>query len=230
MTMTEGEQRTAHKEHKQEPRPFDFLKSKITSNLTMRGCMPVLDFMTCGYYLPMWVEILFFKNEQNGLGYYTEINTRKVLDNHAPTQFSTLFRTQHLFKELYGYFDKSNYDKLALYKFINPWVIKTPPGYSCMFIPPLYQDQKIKILPAVVDTDTYKGRINFPFSINLDLNEEYNTKLGEPFIQVIPFKRVDYKMDVTLNEEGDDGDHDILLMAALRNAYKRFYRKIKRYE
>lgn len=52
-------------------------------------------------------------------------------------------------------------------KFTNKWLIKTPPGYSCLFIKPMNRlEPRFDIIPGVVDTDTYVNVINFPFILN----------------------------------------------------------------
>ena len=43
-------------------------------------------------------------------------------------------------------------------KWINPWAIKTPAGYSVYFKPPAHNpNQWFEILEGVVDTDTYSA-------------------------------------------------------------------------
>ena len=51
-------------------------------------------------------------------------------------------------------------------KWINPWGIKTPPGYSCLFVHPIgYNSLPFKSLTGIVDTDTLVTDINNPFII-----------------------------------------------------------------
>ena len=79
-------------------------------------------------------------------------------------------------------------------KFHNKWLIKTPPGYSCLFIKPMNRvEERFKIISGIVDTDTYIDTINFPFILK-KWDEQFLIKKGEPMIQVIPFKRESWKM------------------------------------
>ena len=79
-------------------------------------------------------------------------------------------------------------------KFINKWLIKTPPGYSCLFVKPMNRiESRFEIIPGVVDTDTFINIINFPFILH-KRNEQFLIKKGEPMVQVIPFKRESWKM------------------------------------
>ena len=88
---------------------------------------------------------------------------------------------------------------LPFYKVLNPWRISTPPGYSCLFLPPMNNtDDRFSIMPGIVDTDTYKNEINFPFVINGDKYSILETmiKKGTPYVQVIPIKRESWKMKI----------------------------------
>ena len=78
-------------------------------------------------------------------------------------------------------------------------MIKTPPGYSCLFVPPLNNaDDRFSIIAGIVDTDTFTQEINFPFVINGDKYPVLDTvvKMGTPYVQVIPFKRESWKMEI----------------------------------
>ena len=90
--------------------------------------------------------------------------------------------------------------QLPFLKILNPWIIKTPPGYSCLFVPPLNNiDDRFSIIPGIVDTDTFSNEINFPIVINGDKYPTLDTiiKKGTPYVQVIPFKRDKWKMKIT---------------------------------
>ena len=44
-------------------------------------------------------------------------------------------------------------------KFINPWVVKTPPGYSTLFLPPLNQfDVPFQVISGLVEPTRTTGR------------------------------------------------------------------------
>ena len=43
-----------------------------------------------------------------------------------------------------------------VHKIFNPWIIKTPPGYSCLFTSPLNNnDDRFNIIPGIVDNDIF---------------------------------------------------------------------------
>ena len=88
---------------------------------------------------------------------------------------------------------------LPFYKFLNPFIIKTPPGYSCLFLSPMNnRDDRFEIIPGIVDTDTFEYEINFPFVINGDKYETLETVIerGTPIAQIIPFKRESWEMEI----------------------------------
>ena len=59
-------------------------------------------------------------------------------------------------------------------------------------------DKRFSIISGIVDTDTYNSPINFPFIINKKIIEdnEILIKQGTPYVQVIPFKRKNWKMKI----------------------------------
>ena len=144
---------------------------------TVKTCMPFLDSLTMGY-------IMFLEQD--------------YLINPTETEFNV--KTSSRKEEDFGYHDKAQlpveWKKTTgeyAGKFHNKWLIKTPPGYSCLFIKPMNRiEDRFEIIPGVVDTDTYINTINFPFILK-KRDEQFLIKKGEPMIQVIPFKRESYK-------------------------------------
>ena len=67
-------------------------------------------------------------------------------------------------------------------------------------MPPLNNtDDRFSIIPGIVDTDSYKQEVNFPIVINGDKYDVLDTiiKKGTPYVQIIPFKRDNWKMKIT---------------------------------
>tara|TARA_R100000329_G_scaffold119533_1_gene98531 strand:- start:2162 stop:2908 length:747 start_codon:yes stop_codon:yes gene_type:complete len=171
---------------------------------TVKGCMPFLDSMTAGYLMKVPQDINInhnVLNEETGqldsfyhvmdldsaLMHAKGINLLKPMPDVHPTQ--QVEGSPHLEKN----------KNLPLMKFSNPWRIKTPPGYSCLFLPPMNnQDDRFSVIPGIVDTDTYNIEINFPFVMNGDKYPTLKTTIekGTPMVQVIPFKRDSWKMEI----------------------------------
>ena len=174
-------------------------------NKTVKGCMPFLDSLTAGYVLKIPQDFylkhnLTYENELHeksknslqmfGLHEIGHILEAKGLNFNAGLDV-------HPTKQLGGSPLVEKNKNLPFYKILNPWRIKTPKGYSCLFVPPLNNsDDRFSIIPAIVDTDTFPNEINFPIVINGDKYPflETTIKKGTPYVQIIPFKREKWKM------------------------------------
>jgi hypothetical protein len=72
-------------------------------------------------------------------------------------------------------------------KVINPWLIKTAPGWSCLFLPTLWDpNPNYTMLPAIVNTDYYH---NAHMVMNILTDEPFELEAGKAIWHVIPFKR-----------------------------------------
>ena len=191
------------------PEAFKKFKTGEYPNDTVKGCMPFLDTFTSGYIIPTIIGIK--------ATYYME-KEEKILRLDIPkplTNFSNLCNLVGIADHSPRQFPRSMmYDKALVphvFKFLNPWRIKTPPGYSCLFTQPFNQNSDWKIIDAIVDTDDHELEINFPFfwTKPLELNEEYIVNSGVPMVQVIPFKRESWKMETKVEYEPKQRSHDI---------------------
>jgi len=185
---------------------FKNLKHEM-GNLTIKGCIPFLETLTTGYLLKMPQDLWIKHNVTDEEG---KKNTwhKFGLAKEEALMFSAQLNLNtspdlHAIEQLGGTeggcpFIKQN-KNLPFYKIYNPWFIKTPPGYSCLFTPPLNNsDDRFKIISGIVQTDTFTNEINFPIVLNGDKYPVLETliKKGTPYVQVIPFKRDDWKMIV----------------------------------
>ena len=164
--------------------------------------MPFLETLTTGYLLKIPKDLYIEHNKIDDAGIrVSNIKTRKFntdeeinLNNgQTPHGVDQIKGSPLLNKNL-------NFD---VHKIMNPWVIKTPPGYSCLFVSPLNNsDDRFSIVSGIVDTDTYEGQINFPIIFNGDKYPVLNTTLtkGTPYAQIIPFKRDNWSMEIKENK------------------------------
>ena len=69
---------------------------------------------------------------------------------------------------------KKSYFKISL-----PWRIKTPPGYSCLFMQPYYHFEKeFALLPAIIDTDVCDlNSVHFPGYLKDPVKSTLSTEL-----------------------------------------------------
>jgi|Laugrespbdmm15dd_1035085.scaffolds.fasta_scaffold41548_1 hypothetical protein len=201
---------------------------------TVKGCMPFLDSLTAGYILKMPQDFYIrhnvdnenekkekFKDSFQTFGLYDQqqilyaknINLNSGFDNHPVKQV-----------EGAPFIEKNK--NLPFYKILNPWKITTPKGYSCLFVPPSNNsDDRFSIIPAIVDTDVFPNEINFPIIINGDKYPVLETilKKGTPYVQIIPFKRDNWKMKFKLRKQKEIQNSRIFYGLNLLNIYKNKY-------
>jgi hypothetical protein len=163
------------------PEEYKKLERFADNNLhrpTVKTCIPVLDSLTMGYIIPFDQDYAI---------------------DPVETDFSVTPANRE--QEDFGFHNKTQlpkeWKKIAgenAGKFHNKWLIKTPPGYSCLFIKPMNRlEPRFEIIAGVVDTDVYLNVINFPFILH-KRDEQFLIKKGEPMVQVVPFKRESWKM------------------------------------
>jgi hypothetical protein len=161
---------------------------------TIKRCVPVLDAVTNGYIIPVWadmvVKITKEMNEENEefvrvyVRFPGEFGMGDMVSSHSWEQVGEACPIS-----------KFKFGKILM-KFTNPWVVETSPGYSCMFKSPPHQYTDIHILEGVVDTDTYKRQVNFPFIWTGSEEGEFFFPKGTPLVHVVPFKRVEMESEV----------------------------------
>ena len=163
------------------PEEYKKLKRHIDNNLhapTVKTCIPFLDSLTMGYIIPF---------DQDYVVDPVENDFSVIPANKEDEQFG-----YHRKAQLPAKWHKVTGENAG--KFVNKWLIKTPPGYSCLFIHPMNRlEERFKIIEGVVDTDNYVNVINFPFILK-KRDKQFLIKKGEPMVQVIPFKRESFKM------------------------------------
>lgn len=112
----------------------------------------------------------------------------------------------------------------SLLKFISPWSIKTPPGWSVSFKNPSSNfSNDIHILEGVVDTDEYIAPVNFPFVWTGSEEGEWIIPKGTPLVQVIPFKRTETDLVIKVKNEKAEKNLDQTLMTAHFDRYKTMF-------
>ena len=208
------------------------------NNLTVKGCMPFLDTLTAGYLLKMPQDFHVRHNvnnkDQKGEEFKDSFQTYSLHDQQQILIAKSLNLNSgidvHPIKQLEGSPLINKNKNLAFYKILNPWKIKTPSGYSCLFISPLNNsDDRFSIIPGIVDTDVFPHEINFPIVINGDKYPVLETiiKKGTPYVQVIPFKRDIWNMKLKSRQQKEIQISKISYGLNLLNRYKNKYWKKK---
>jgi len=153
--------------------------SEARTTATVKRCMPVFDAITAGYIITspadVWVSII---EDENG-----EKDQRFEWSNFGLISFHPVEQApSHPAKNGFPY-----------PKWNNLWSVKTPKGYSTLFVQPFHRESLFTILPGIVDTDEYYAPVNFPFVMN-DSSFEGLIPKGTPIAQMMPFKRDSWEM------------------------------------
>jgi len=193
----------------------DFSIDPVSGNpaRTIKACMPVFDMLSSGYSILLPADIYVKDNPESSSPEMSwSIDHMKPIDYHNSLQFSE-------FKVPEEYYETG-------IKLNNQWIIKTPPGYSCIFFtPPLREDLPYYSVPAIVDTDKHLNPINFPVFFKKGWTGILET--NTPIIQFIPFKREDWNHEVMLENNLDSEVEWQKAKRKLSNRYKTFYRTPK---
>lgn len=215
------------------PEWYKNLEHTILKN-TIKGCMPFLDSLTSGYLLKVPQDIFIQHNIEvenkkgekiKDLFFTSGLHEHKCL---LETKFLNLNSSleAHPVQQLENSPLLEKNKNLPFYKIKNPWKIKTPKGYSCLFVPPLNNsDDRFSIVSGIVDTDRHVLAINFPIVINGDKYSSLETtiKKGTPYVQVIPFKRDSWKMSIKGIKQKEISKSRLFYNLKLFNIYKEKY-------
>lgn len=189
---------------------------KIIDNI--KACLPVMDYISAGYLLPVCFECCITTSVRN----FSEVVTLQS------ARIQDLSNPEIKTSKLAAIFDKSTCPFTGkdspkhFFKYTTDWAIKTPPGYSCLIMQPFFdKDKKITIIPAIIDTDVYHKPI--PISGYLNTKEEVRLRPGDYMIQAIPFKRDNWTMSVS------EGAPINSTKFFIYNVYKRIHHQIKKF-
>lgn len=187
---------------------------------TIKRCVPVQDYLTSGYVLYTCVDVMLSRNTATDpeelkwfLPNFSELRDTFGTHPHSQCPIKTDGKHRHYMK------------------FMSPWTIKTPPGYSTLFYQPFYlQEKRFVLMPAIVDTDTYDHSIGFPGYMT-DHQIDVTIPAGTPLMCALPFKRDDWHMQVDnqiVNNESSTamrrfGQH-------FANVYRNFFHSKKRFD
>lgn len=186
----------------------------LQTNATAKRCAPMLDSVTSGYIFKLYADVLVSND-----GEYKNITWKVQGKNPADA---------HMTQQTYG-MNRTPHSTEQAFKWNNWWIVKTPPGWSTLFIHPVaYDNLPFHSISAVVDTDVYEEEIAFPFWLDKDF--EGIIEKGTPIIQAIPFKRASWVSEFDILKE----DEHFLTkeknsLSILKNNYNKSVRQSKSY-
>jgi hypothetical protein len=184
-----------------------------SSNLTIKGCVPVFDTLTSGYIITLPCDVYVNNNQEYVSRFMWEVSW-DVVGTHDKFQYGEM-KIPDGFEE-------------HPYRWNTKWNIKTPNGYSLLFLHPQYRfDLPFITLTGIVDTDIYELPLNLPFLIKEGF--EGMISKGTPIAQVIPIKRDNWKSNIEKFSKSQKYAID-KLKSIIERSYKKTVWSKKTYE
>jgi hypothetical protein len=161
--------------------------SPTNDAITVKRCMPFLDALSTGWILPLAATVrLEISDDGRTVNAGWDFD-REMVSTHASFQIAG-----------------NPYEPRPPMKFHNHWTIRTPPGWSCLFVAPLNRpDDLVEIFSGVVDTDTYTAPVHLPF-IATGPDGLHVLPKGRPLVQVVPFRRASTELPASIGPETPD--------------------------
>jgi len=144
--------------------------------LTAKACLPMTDAFSLGFILPLPFEVQFRVPEDRvsiEMGWAEDVPFRPI-EQHMPAQLGA---------------PEPPFESILPLKFINPWRIKVPDGYSVLFTQPFNQVQlPYTCFTGLVDCDRFNTTVNLPFAWTGPVGE-FTLPAGAPIAQIVPIRR-----------------------------------------
>ncbi|QUL36518.1 hypothetical protein [Erythrobacter sp. JK5] len=155
--------------------------------LTVKACLPVTDAFSLGYVIPLPYAVTF----GGGTGIpnldirWAEDCAFRPIEQHHPGQLGA---------------PDPPFAGVVPLKFVNPWRVRVPEGYSVLFQPVMNRpDLPFYCFSGLVDCDRFATTINFPF-IWTGGTQETTLEAGTPIVQLVPIRR-----DALIKRHGSRG-------------------------
>ena len=191
---------------------IDKTNESVSNNgITAKRCMPLLDAFSVGWMIPLAATVRL------------EISDGGRTVN-AGWEFDRVMVSTHNGFQVAG----NPYEPRPPMKFHNYWTVRTPKGWSCLFLPAVNRpNDVVQLLAGVVDTDAYVAPVNFPFFATAS-DGLYTLEKGSPLVQVIPFRRRDVRIAATVRAENEDDRDDRTRVQRSTTAGAGWYRSAAR--
>lgn len=144
--------------------------------LTAKACLPMTDAFSLGYVIPLPYDIQLRvpPDEVNIQVGWAETCVFQPLESHLPEQLGA---------------PAPPFARAMPLKFVNPWRIKVPEGYSVLFQPLANRPElPFYCFSGLVDCDRFATTVNFPF-IWTGGPGDFHLPAGSPMIQLVPIRR-----------------------------------------
>lgn len=151
--------------------------------MSVRSCSGISDFLEFGMTITAWSNFTFIPRIDNQ-SWDVRVDQ---LNPHADRDVSQAggFRFEQTGQCPMTEIRKL--EKMTYPKLVSPWRIQTAPGWSCIVLPIMYEENHdYSVLPALVNTDFYQI-VNIV--LNVKTNAEFSIRQGTPIAHIIPVER-----------------------------------------
>ncbi|WP_298017564.1 hypothetical protein [uncultured Parasphingopyxis sp.] len=159
--------------------------------LTAKACLPMTDAFALGFVIPLPFDVQLLVPEDRvsiQLGWAADTPFQPI-EQHLPAQIGA---------------PAPPFEHTMPLKFINPWRIKMPDGYSLLFTQPLSRpDLPFTCFSGLVDGDRFDTTVNLPFAWTGPTGEHV-LPAGTPIAQLIPIRRDAMIKQATARASTDD--------------------------
>lgn len=156
-----------------------YLNNEGGKMLSFKACPALLDIFTSGYIYTTPCDLTFFKNGEGITVVKTEQGFEDFCDSRQPMP---------------NFFVPEGYSENHFHWYPN-WAPEVPEGYSAIYLSPINRfDLPFITTAGIIDND----KMNTPGLIPFFLRKDFEGVIpsGTPYLQIIPFKREDWKMDL----------------------------------
>jgi hypothetical protein len=164
-------------------------QDKFVTNMlnTFKYCPGVYDFINCGYMVRWVHDIEFYVANDGSVSWMLPPLIPEIVKPHKKEQIG-------------GCPFYSGEGAEDIIKVVTPFLIETPKGWSILFCKPFYEyNSDFDQCWGVLDADqkpTSCHEINVFFRFN-SKDKVIKFKAGDPLIQLIPFKRINTRLEYT---------------------------------
>ena len=168
--------------------------------ITAKACRPLLDSFCTGYIIPFPCSVKFIcYKEDNELQIDMLTEGGVFSDDLSNEKFQFISWHNKIQLDGHPYYEKTPEGEYRdhPFKFLNPWIVKTPTNYSSIFTNPFNQSfGAFSLATGVVETDKYCNGVDLPAFFHIK-EGEYIFEAGTPMVQIVPFARETWEHKVT---------------------------------
>ena len=173
------------------PRDMGIPDAHGLPGVTVKACLPVADIMGLGWIIPLpfdiWTSVEPGTNQLQF--HWDQACPFNAIEPHHPGQIAA---------------DKPPFQGVQPLKFLNPWRVVLPDGWSAQFVHPLnHFELPFTAFNGAVDCDALDVPVNVPF-IWRGMAPDIRLPAGTPMVQVIPYERAAMPRQADIRAETPD--------------------------